>query len=381
MNILHLTHTDINSDSRILKEMSCLARTYPQAKILGLGVMLEEEEHKTLEEASFEIISFKLISRKWSFLPRVIRHALVLIELVIRMFFRGVRHKPQLVHCHDTVVLPLGWLIKKFTKAKLIYDAHELESDKNGQTKLMSKGTLWIEKFAWSSVDALIVVSPLIAKWYADNLGAVYTEVIMNSPQLDVNRHQFDKDYLRHKFNIPLEAKIYIYVGILGRGRGIELILNAFKALDEQSHLVFLGYGELASVIKQDSADYSNIHYHDAVPHAQVVGIASSADFGFCLVQNVSLSDYYCLPNKLFEYAFAGLPVLASNFPDIREVVHQYQLGRCIELNVDSIKETVQALQNQAKQGIDSSTLYPLSWEAQEEKLLRLYSQILVKGK
>jgi hypothetical protein len=70
--------------------------------------------------------------------------------------------------------------------------------------------------------------------------------------------------------------------------------------------VVFLGYGELSQDLKRLAAEHPNIHVHDAVPHSQVVPIAQSADFGLCLVQDVSLSDYYCLPNKLFEYYFAG---------------------------------------------------------------------------
>ncbi len=376
MNILHLTHTDIRSDSRILKEMGCLAREYPAANILGLGIMLEEEVHKTEESLPFDVVSFKLMSRKWFLLPKAIRHIFILIELVMRMLLRALKHKPRVIHCHDTVVLPLGWLLKKLTKAKLIYDAHELESDKNGQTPLMSKGTLWIEKFVWPCVDTLIVVSPSIAGWYERHLGVVKTEVVMNSPYIDTQFREVNAFYLRDKFNIPLEAKIYIYIGILGYGRGIELILEVFKKTTTQSHVVFLGYGELAARIKQDGLDYHNIHYHEAVPHSQVVGIARSADFGFCLVQNVSLSDYYCLPNKLFEYAFAGLPVLASNFPDISALVQEYDLGKCIELSMTSIGETLDSLQFQEKKMINTLSLYPLSWQAQEEKIINLYHQL-----
>ncbi|MBK9624803.1 MAG: glycosyltransferase [Rhodocyclaceae bacterium] len=70
--------------------------------------------------------------------------------------------KPDVVHCHDTLVLPLGVIVKLFTRATLIYDAHELESDRNGLTELQGRLTLWVERWLWQFVDALIVVNPSI---------------------------------------------------------------------------------------------------------------------------------------------------------------------------------------------------------------------------
>ena len=68
-------------------------------------------------------------------------------------------------------------------------------------------------------------------------------------------------------------------------------------------HIVYLGYGsEKTNYLSYQK--YNNIHIHDAAEHQQVVSLAQSADVGLCLIENISLSDYYCLPNKLFEYIF-----------------------------------------------------------------------------
>ncbi len=371
-NNLHLTHTDIESDSRILKEMGALA--VAGYAVSGLGVKLDEGSQKSQIAFNADISAIKLISRQWTFLPRTLRHVVSLFELVTKMLPSAIRKKPDVVHCHDTLVLPLGVIVKIFTGAKLVYDAHELESDRNGLSKLQGRLTLWVEKILWRFVDALIVVSPSIQKWYCETLGAKKSTVILNAPLFSKNVTGGD-NYLRDKFSIPHDRKIYIYVGILGEGRGLDLITQAFIDENVSSHVVFLGYGELSEHLKKLAEKNPNLHVHDAVPHSQVVPVVKSADFGLCLIQNVSLSDYYCLPNKLFEYCFAGVPVLASDFPDIRSVITEHGIGDCCDLEIDSIRKAVKDLEHSNKK-FSFTDVASLSWEAQQSKLLYFYEQL-----
>ncbi|WP_337157541.1 glycosyltransferase [Pseudomonas putida] len=371
MKTLHLTHTDIEFDSRILKEMGALVAAGYTAS--GIGVVLDEGAQKTAVSFKADITAINLRSRKLTFLPRTLRHVATLFELVGKMLPRAVRERPDVIHCHDTLVLPLGCIVKWLTGAKLVYDAHELESNRNGLTRLQGALTLRVEKLLWRFVDALIVVSPSIERWYRENIGPKRSTVILNSPLFHEGQHQ-DEDYLRKKFSIPAESKIFIYVGILGHGRGIDLLAEAFKDPQVFSHVVFLGYGELSEELKRLAAQHPNMHVHDAVPHSQVVPIAQSADFGLCLVQDVSLSDYYCLPNKLFEYCFAGVPVLASDFPDIRALLTQYGVGECCKLHADDILDAILRLER-SPWTFQFASLTPLSWQAQEEKLVELYQQ------
>lgn len=372
--ILHITHTQIDSDSRILKEMASLASAGYQ--VSGLGVTLDEGAKRSAISFKADIYAIQLRSRWLTFLPRTLRHVASLCELVAKMLPRAIRQNPDVVHCHDTLVLPLGVIVKLFTRAKIVYDAHELESDRNGLTPLQGRLTLWVEKLLWRFVDAQVVVSPSIQSWYQEKLGRKLSTVIMNSP-LYADDGVRGGTYLREKFKIPSDQRIFIYVGILGAGRGLDLIIEAFTHKTTKSHVVFMGYGDLAESLKILATKHPNLHVHEAVPHAQVVPIVKSADFGMCLVQNVSLSDYYCLPNKLFEYCFAGIPVLASDFPDILTILQAYRIGECCDLNSDAVRQAVINLANNDKKFIFSD-LTPLSWQAQEIKLQKLYQQILV---
>lgn len=370
---LHLSHTDIESDSRILKEMASLfAVGYT---VSGLGVSLDEGAQRTAIDFQADIASIQLRSRRLTWLPRTVRHLLTLCELVGRMFPRAIRLRADFVHCHDTLVLPLGVLVKLFTGSRLIYDAHELESDRNGLSRVQSLLTLWVEKILWPFVDGLIVVSPSIHGWYESNIGKKPSAIVLNSPVYQDDGTESRGAYLRSKFDIPADKRIFIYVGILGAGRGLDLIIHTFTHPEVSSHVVFLGYGELAKDLKRLERQYSNIHVHDAVAHSHVVPIVKSADFGLCLIQNVSLSDYYCLPNKLFEYCFSGIPVLASDFPDIRSTLEEYGIGMCCGLEPNAVRAAVQTMADSNVE-FKFSDISSLSWQAQARKLTDLYQRL-----
>ena len=376
MKILHLTHTDTHFDSRILKELGALTET-GLYDVTCIGVALDEGASHSNNELNANLITLNLIMNLPEWVPRPIRYFLMLTELTIRMSFLGTKLRPDVVHCHDTIVLPIGVFIKNITRAKLIYDAHELESNKNGQSKILSRATLFIEKRCWRGIDHLISVSDSIIGWYEKKLGSKPNTLILNSPLIS-RVDQKSKKYFHQLYTIPEENLIFVYLGILGSGRGIDYILDAFSRKNTKSHVVFIGYGELKSKIKDVSKTNTNIHYHKAVAHEEVVSLVKNADVGLCLIENVSLSDFYCLPNKLFEYTFAGLPVLASNFPDIKNIVIKYNLGRVCDINSKSINEAVSEIEVTHLSSINSD-LTELGWPNQAEKLRKTYNTLTNK--
>ena len=97
------------------------------------------------------------------------------------MLFFGVRYRPEAVDRHDTLVLPIGMLVSFLTGAKLVYDAHELESDKNGQSSLLSREILWTETIYWPRIDTQISVSPSVLFWYNKELGLKRNALILNA--------------------------------------------------------------------------------------------------------------------------------------------------------------------------------------------------------
>ena len=375
LTVLHLTHTHIPSDVRILRELNALSES-PDLEVHAYGVQEKMSPDLREVQGSFVLSEIRILVGRISWLWRPARYALLMLEVNTRFVTRMLRLRPNIVHCHDTLVLPAGALAKVLLRSTLIYDAHELESDKGGQSPALSKATLLIERYCWPRIDRLITVSPSITDWYAKNLGLKPTACILNSPEtktvrgLDANGSEIG---LRVQLEIGLEVPLFVFVGGLGIGRGIELLLETFSGADVEAHVAFIGSGALGETIDRASDSNGNIHRYEMVPPDQLVYLIQEATGGFCLIEDNCLSERYCLPNKLFTYAFAGLPVIASRLPEIERCVEQYQLGVCSDLTVESITAALQDCMN-APRNLPIERLAELSWARQAEVLTQLYS-------
>lgn len=378
LKVLHLTHTDINKDPRIIKSIKAIDKL-SWIEVYGIGI--QDSSHysrrfETKDSIDINSITLKLFSKKLTFLPNILRHLFTLLEFLLRSFFIINKFKPSVIHCHDTLALPIAILFKVFhSKLKVIYDAHELGSNRNGIDNFFSKIVYFFEKITWRFIDHFISVSPSIIKWYEEEYGRKKNTLILNSPEIETKKTENSNGF-RKKFLINDDEKLFIYVGEINKGRGITNLLEIFK--DLKSRILFLGYGPLVNKVKDFENNYSNIHYHEAVEPDSLISLIQEADVGLCLVERVSLSDYFCLPNKLFEYAFAGLPVIASDFPDIKFLVEKYDLGFCCDSgSIKDVKKNIERYESIIKiSKNDVSKLHDLSWQKQELNLINVYRRL-----
>ena len=203
--------------------------------------------------------------------------------------------------------------------------------------------------------------------------------LILNSPSLKIeNEVNYSDNYLRDKFNIPKNCKIFIYIGLLSDGRCIDLNLNVFQSPGITSHIVFLGFGKYEKTVKEASLNFKNIHYHPIVKADDIIDIAKSADVGLLMIKSNSLSYYYCLPNKLFEYAFSKIYILSSDFPDLKQIIEEFELGVCIPPQFKDLKNKIIEIEGQLLRP-SIKNLNSLSWEFQSEKIQKAYKQLIKK--
>jgi glycosyltransferase involved in cell wall biosynthesis len=144
--------------------------------------------------------------------------------------------------------------------------------------------------------------------------------------------------------------------------------------------VVFMGYGELKQVIELTALNHKNIYFYPAVLPEVVLEYTASADLGVSLIENTCLSYYYCMPNKLFEYAMAGLPVVVSNMKDMSELVSKYEMGEVIsDFSAKAINRAIDDFLKKDLVGMKANAYRMAcenSWEVQEIKMLVAYESI-----
>ena len=217
-----------------------------------------------------------------------------------------------------------------------------------------------------------------IAKWYQHEYDLSDIGVVKNVPIT-----QYDGpmrlNLLRQTFGLSDNDIIFIYQGAISSDRGIMLLLKVFSRLSREKHIVLLGFGELTDRVKEYALKYSNIHYLPAVSPYDIRKYTSSADIGVHLIENTCLNHYYCLPNKIWEYLDAGIPILVSDFPEMGKVVDLFHCGWKCNAFEDAIVKLVEQITPksiaQKRECAISSRKY-FGWHMEESKLLRVYGKL-----
>ena len=160
-------------------------------------------------------------------------------------------------------------------------------------------------------------------------------------------------------------------------GRMVEVYLDIFSQKGFPADIVFMGYGPLENLLSEESQASDNIHLHPAVAHDAVISIVRSADVGLCVINRVSLSDYLSLPNKLFEYAYAGVPSLVSDFPAMKDYSSRFSLGWTTAISETAIRTSILEIVDCVDHvSPDLNKLSAISWDKQATKLTKLYREL-----
>lgn len=333
---IHLYRSNFKNESRIYREVMAIEELnlFDQIHLIGIndkGLPSKEKFSKFTT-----IYRFLNRSKRKSQLATLIS----IFNWHLRISFKYINKEIKCINCHSINVLPLAVFLKLLTNSKLIYDAHELETETaalRGFSKLIAK---IIENIFINSADYCIFVSDSIQKWYLEKYGIKKSFCIYNCPTYKKSKKS---NYLRSKFNIPIDSNIFIYQGAFVEERGLEILLKVFSN-NIKYNIVFMGFGKLENLIKSYADKYPNIYFHTSVKPSQVLKITKSADVGIALVDGKYLNHQYCLPNKLFEYILADLPVLVSDTFELRNFVRKNKVGISCKFNEQNINKSIKEI-------------------------------------
>jgi len=301
----------------------------------------------------------------------------------LRLFLQQARQmRADVVVAHDLPMLAVGRVLAAEFSASLVYDSHELYCE---QEFSRAQGRNWalIEQRHIGACDLVITVNPSIAKELERRYDLVDVQVIHNAERVQPLGPR--SWYLHDHFEIPHSHSILLFQGGLSAGRHLPELVDAMAQVKLQTvHLVILGDGQLSRALKVQVARLGleqRVHLHSAVPQRDLLAITATADAGVIPYQATCLNNFYCTPNKLFEFIAAGLPILASDLPELRRFVADNGIGQVTDLSsaesmaagIDGFFQDGQKLQGWRDVLLDTRERF--SWQVEGALLQDLYER------
>ena len=242
---IHIYQSPMTHESRIFKTAKTICSQFDEVILLGIGKDNLPKGENIYENV--KIIRSPLLSNK-------ILSFIIYYFWVIGQIFK---FKPKVVTIHSLELLPLS-IFAKLVSSNIVYDAHELETEKNGMGKLRQFTSRVIERIFIRFCDKTVVVGYEISEFY-NNRYNLLTDVILNIPYLNKNEFKVN-DLFRNEFSIKKDEIIFLYQGLLGEGRGLRNLMKTFSKLESVSKkLVFMGYGPLEKEIIKLSKNNENV--------------------------------------------------------------------------------------------------------------------------
>ncbi|NNG26607.1 MAG: glycosyltransferase family 4 protein [Ignavibacteriaceae bacterium] len=285
--------------------------------------------------------------------------------------------KASIIFAEDIYTLPFAVLFGKLKRSKVFYDSRELYGHLAGLKGKKAKQGFWriIEKFFIKKVDHIITTGKLDSDFLKEKYKVDNTILLRNLPRY----YKPEKENnLRLLFGIEKHKKILLYQGVIHQGRGLHPIYEALKEL-QNCVLIIIGDGEFEDFYKNLAMEMGineQVIFAGKVNQDEILSYTKTADVGLSIIENMSLSYYYALPNKLFEYIMAEIPVVVSNLPQMKEIVEKHEVGKVVDLDnpdelVEAIKQLIadENLYNMFKENCRTAS-QELNWENEAKNLL-----------
>lgn len=375
---IHIYPSPLTNESRILRITHALAEMgiFDRIEIIGIAQGSLAAIEQLDEKRSFVRIKRTWFSRQSNFIAKLFKT----IEWSVRVLVSLDRRRITCVNAHSLAVLPLCYLASRICGAKLIYDTHELETETTGYRGIRQKLGRFVERLLIKKCDAIFVVSPAIAKWYEETYNIPEPTIVRNIPQFSTETIVAgEQQNLRTRFALAESDVLFIYQGAFIASRGIERLLDVFSDGPSHAHLVFMGSGPLQSAIEQAAATHSNIHVVPPVPPHEILRYTQAADIGVCLTDSSCLSHVYSLPNKLFEYLHAGLPVIVPQLLEQQKIIKAFKCGWVVPENKAEFYELINSISREDLLALEENSRVAarsFNWPQEQERLIERYKEL-----
>lgn len=242
---------------------------------------------------------------------------------------------PDVVHCHDLLTVPIGRRVKRQIGAKLVYDSHEIFEEVSQLPEWRRTRYRLMQQHISGDVDAFITVNERIAAFLVERYPKLPPAVVVKNAVKPQARMPVDDGRLRRAAGVSEDSKILLYQGGFARFRGLDMLVRAAALLPPDWTLVMMGWGSyekhLLRIADQVDPERHKVRFIPGAPQAELREWTVGAALGVIPYENVCLNHWYCSPNKLWEYPSAGVPILASPFPVLRETIERADIGLLLD--------------------------------------------------
>jgi glycosyltransferase involved in cell wall biosynthesis len=356
--------SDLTSDNRVHKTCSTLHN-------MGFDVLLvgrELPKSVTVGPRTYPVKRFRLLFHKG---------LLFYAAYNARLFLFLLFSKSDILLANDLDTLPANFLVSKIKNKPLVYDSHEYftEVPELIDRPRVKKFWEWIEKKTVPKVNYALTVCDSIADIYKVKYGTIF-KVVRNIPVSS-------KDIVLNKYVNPV--KIILYQGAVNIGRGLEQAILAMKYI-ENAKLVIAGDGDIKTDLEKliEKENLKNkVEFTGRLPIDELSKITPMADLGLSIEEDLGLNYRFALPNKLFDYIHAGVPVLITQLPEMEAIVNKYQIGEITESLAPKhlSGKIIDALNNSEKRKAWKTNLAlaasELTWENEEKTIKEIFEGYL----
>jgi glycosyltransferase involved in cell wall biosynthesis len=373
--------SDLPYDARVWKESRSLAEAGHSLSLTGPAYDIDHpRRHRDASGVEVLELPFGWRDEPKSHLRR--------LGVLVRVCVEVLRTPADVYHAHDIHVAPAAWLAARLRGAKLVYDGHELWGEPAGpglRSRVIAAVGARIERHMVAASDVVITTNPSRADVLRERHGRQDIEVLANVPPLEREVRPLDPGF-------PVGRRILLYQGFIAAdARCFEETVRALPMVDDDVDLVVLGFGWDAARDKirgwaEDAGVAGRVHFLPPRPWQELVQTAAGATVGLVPIRDGALNHRLGDTNKLHEYLMAGLPVIASDLPEIRRVATMGDppVGELFDpSSPESIAGALRAVLDDpdryAARRVQARRLAEthLNWEVEERRLLELYDRLL----
>ncbi len=315
---------DPKTNSRALRQLGLLSELGHTILVLGVST------NSTKRNIDIQNVYFRYLPPPVGTGPRFFWRSHQLLTFALQSV------ESKVFHASDLYTLPAMHRAAVDQQSHLVFDSRELYTHLPASVGRPWVRVTWeiIQRMYLRKVDCVYTVSESIARHLKERyrLSSVHVMHNVPGPQLKTKTQS-----LRKRLNLPMDVKVVLHQGNLQKHRGIEMMVKSIGFTDH-AVLVFMGAGALKGETEELAKRLglsSKVHFLDPVPPDELLSVTASADLGLTFLEDSCLNHRYALPNKLFEYLNAGIPVIASDLPEIAQIINRFNVG-CVVPSGDS---------------------------------------------